>query len=417
MMRGASVLAGLLCVLCAALGAAEPASPDDKAAIGAINDARDIAAAGDALAEAQKRHPNNPKVLDAYLRRAVALGKPQKAFAAAEQLAALQSDHALAQGLLGYCLAMRNSPMEASVATIRAAIIAPDNSGIMFNAGVLAKWKDADPTRAQISPVVAGILQSNLAQWRSRTGFAEGADAADKALALRSQRAMQVQEKIDAAQKKLDALDKPKPLQGKGRKAKPVVDPVEALRAKAAKEQQAAEKQMAAASQAIQKIRTNTPRNADKKTIEGAVAAIQKQQLAYIKAQNARNDAVRRAKAAEAEIAQQQAPLKSAKAAVENLRKEMDRVATAVPVMEWRPPTVDGQAFVDKDSPFAPAAGKGEAASDDGTSKLEAAKALIRNNRPEAAVKILGDIIDRNADSSAATEARTLLDQITQQHK
>ncbi|MCE5325171.1 MAG: hypothetical protein LLG01_02030 [Planctomycetaceae bacterium] len=414
------LLAGSLLGLCLCLEAAEPApasAPAGKADIEAISEAKDIAAATGALAEAQKLDPDNPKALDAYLRRAIALGRPQKAFAAAEQLARLQGENALAQGLLGYCLAMRGSFMEASAATVKAAAVAPENSGVMFNIGVLTKWREVDPTHAMIPPAAVDTLHSNLARWSSRSGFSEGSDSADKALAQRAVRVEQVRQRLEPAQKKVEELTKPIPAPaGRGRKAKAApVDPAEALKAKAQKEKQAAEKQMAAAVAAIQKIRASTPNNADKKTVDKAVTAIAKNQQAYVQAQVTRAEAIRRVKAAEEAIATKDAPLKNAKAAVESIQKEMDRVATATPLFDWRPPTIDGQAFVDKDSRLAPVAGDGEGAPASDASKLEVAKALIQNNRPQPAIKILGEIIDHDPNSDAAKEAQKLMDQIAKQ--
>ena len=404
-----------------------------------IRQAQDIAQATEALAAARKADPTNPKIYQAFIERALALGRPQRAQAAAKELARLQGENALARGLLGYCLAVRGQVMEASDELMKAAAAA-DNPGIMFNVGLLAQWKQTDPARAQVAPNARRMLDDHLAQWKDKPGFSEGAAAADKVLAVRQKQVDVVAARLEAAQKKVQELDKPKmaiPVKGEGKaqkkgknkvkgggkaqkkgKNKAADDPLAAQRGQALKQQQAAEKKMAGAEQAVKKIRANLPANANANQVNKAAKAIQKQRQAYLQARAEQAKAARRLKELDAMASRQEGPLNAAKAAVENIEKQIDRINTSVPGFAWRPPALNGKATRDQEARGGSARGDDAANSPAATaSRLKMAKALIRNNRPDAAMKALEEIIAASPDSDTAKEAQQLLDLLEAQKK
>lgn len=135
-----------------------------RALIEHIGQAEGIITARTALRRAQVIDRDNPDVLDAYLRKALQLGRPDYAVESAADLARINPKHTLAWALLAYDAARDGQMPRALRYTLLALEADADNPGVLHNAGQALAWYDNQP----IAPQLPNALLARLVKVRDQ---------------------------------------------------------------------------------------------------------------------------------------------------------------------------------------------------------------------------------------------------------
>ena len=132
-----------------AIGSAAPAPAQDdiqarqiEALTKYIVEADNIRTAAAAYARANAIDPTNLTILNAYLRKALQLGRTEIALIPARRLVDLQPGNALAWGTLAYEAAKAGEQVKALRYAVQASAAAPDDAALAANVGQLLAWYD-----------------------------------------------------------------------------------------------------------------------------------------------------------------------------------------------------------------------------------------------------------------------------------
>ncbi len=123
-----------------------------------IRKAEGIVQARNAMRKSRFVEPDNPSVLDAYVRKALQLGRPEHAVDAATELARIHPKHSLAWAVLAYDAAKDRRMAPALRYTVLALEADADNAGVLHNAGQILAWYDNQP----VAPKLANALLARL---------------------------------------------------------------------------------------------------------------------------------------------------------------------------------------------------------------------------------------------------------------
>jgi predicted nuclease with TOPRIM domain len=115
-----------------------------------IRKADGIVAARNAVRRSRFIDPDNVAILDAYVRKALQLGRPGYAVDAATELARVQPKHSLAWAVLAYDAANDRRMTRALRYTLLALEADADNAGVLHNAGQILAWYDNQPVAPEL---------------------------------------------------------------------------------------------------------------------------------------------------------------------------------------------------------------------------------------------------------------------------
>ena len=384
----------------------QPPAPPIGELIAAIRAAENLSQAGQSYVAARNADKKNPEVYVAYIERLLTFGRPRLAFLPARELSQLDANSGLAHGVLGYCYAQHGKLAEALAATIRAGVAAPDNPGVLYNAGVLSAWLATDTPPEKLFPAEAKTLADrHLPTWRGNPAFAEGVKHAAVGYEVRGKKVQAAEAKVKECQRaRQEALNQDVALTRTYESAKR-----EMLFARRAveghrKSIQFYQRQASGASNpSIRADYQNKARLAEEE-LRRASARYNKAQRSIRTVEGAVKNRERKIKAAERD-------LDMAGKAVEGAKK-------TAPVFVWKPPAVKGVITPEGRSPVArkkPGPTSGPAKADPAAAaarRLKMARMLLKNDRRARAVQVLKEIIKAYPGTPPAKEAEKLLDSL-----
>jgi len=154
---------------------------DETTALEAIRQAADPSAVVAAFAAGSAQVADDPKLVDAYVKRMVDLGVPEMAYHQAQALATMEPENGTAWAVVAYVDARKNNMPDALTAIERAARYAPDNLFVNRTAGGIIAWADsaAGQTALTASDVAKVDNLRNLVA--NRPGFSTAYQAARQA--------------------------------------------------------------------------------------------------------------------------------------------------------------------------------------------------------------------------------------------
>jgi len=162
-------------------------TPEEAAAIAAIQEAADPSAVVAAYANAPAPNHNDAKIEAAYVRRMVDLGIPELAYHQAQTLTTMQPNDGLAWGVVAYVDARRGMMSEALSAIALAGQFAPTDTFVAHTAGELSAWYDVKADKAQLQDSVKDSLAKVRAIIGKQPAFIEAYNTASKAYQAQAQ--------------------------------------------------------------------------------------------------------------------------------------------------------------------------------------------------------------------------------------
>jgi hypothetical protein len=162
-------------------------TPEEAAAIEAVQQAADPSAAVAAYANGVALNRNNVKLNEAYVRRMVDLGLPELAYHQAQTLTTLQPKAGLAWGVVAYVDARRGQMAEAISAIGLAGQFAPDDKFVAHTAGELCAWYDVKADKTQLPNSVKDGMNKVRAIVGKEAAFVEAYNTATKAYQTQAQ--------------------------------------------------------------------------------------------------------------------------------------------------------------------------------------------------------------------------------------
>ncbi|MCE5277959.1 MAG: hypothetical protein ABFD92_00910 [Planctomycetaceae bacterium] len=395
-------------------GAAAMGQPGGGDAVAAIQRASNMSEAGKAYLAALDADRKNPQVYQAYISKLLELGQARVAVPAAEQLRKLdnQQDNALAAGVIGYNLASRHKIGEALPHLVRAAKGDPDNSGLIHNIATLSVWVARSDEKAGVPNDGAALVGEVSEQMKSKDGYEQAAAAATAAFDNRANAAKALQDKLPEYQ---DALNR----------ANSEGSQLEARWGQLQTQWNTCDSNFRQAQQDLQRVISASGYSQLTPEQQLSSRRLYEDRMRQARSEAARVDQERnRVKALNI---QRQQRIKKAQRDIEIATKAIEQAGKRDPVLEWKPPAVNGKMIAqtpDAQPPAAeppaavPPAGEGEgkaAAVPDGApdaavvAQLKRAKLFLANDMRAKAVKLLEEIIDKHPGTDAAKEAEELL--------
>ncbi|MCE5278601.1 MAG: hypothetical protein ABFD92_01425 [Planctomycetaceae bacterium] len=365
--------------------------------------AENLTALSDYASRAQAIDRNNPAVHQAHMKRALQLGRPMVAMAAALELTRLRDDWPAAWSVIGYCQGRREKMLLALVAMSKAMDPLGDDPGILNNAAICLAWYEDQQPPPRISPLLKSSLEKNKPAWMAKPAFSKAYAAAAGALASRRARMADLERQAENAQsayyqaKNAIAIV----IEEHNRTVREIANQRSAL--------EQIEKSAAAASRPADKP---APPTAAKQPTPPPAGKANRDKIAELETLNQQRVKQVGDLTAEARAQRQKAT---------QLRQRLYKVEHSLPTLPWMPPIVDGKASVDRDMPStAPAAGQEHQpdSADDPASaetspevKVKLAEMLLRNGLPGKAAATLNEVIASHPGSPAAQRARELMAQ------
>jgi cell division septation protein DedD len=162
-------------------------TPEEAAAIAAIQQAADPSAIVAAYADAAAPNHNDAKIEAAYVRRMLDLGIPELAYHQAQTLTTMQPNDGLAWGVVAYVDARRGMMSEALSAIALAGQFAPTDTFVGHTAGELSAWYDVKADKAQLQDSVKDSLSKVRGIIGRQAAFIEAYNTASKAYQAQAQ--------------------------------------------------------------------------------------------------------------------------------------------------------------------------------------------------------------------------------------
>ncbi len=416
-------LASVAAVLfCAAAARGADANP-----VAAIQQAANINELSKAYLAALATDRKNPQVYQVYINKLLEMGLAPLAATAAEQLRKLdgQSEDPLAAGVIGYSLAKRYKIGEALPLLVRAAKADPENPGLIHDIAVLSVWINRSEDKATAPGDAATLVSEMAEQLKGKGGYEQAHVAATAAFDNRANKAKALQDKLPQYQ---EAINK---IKAEGAN-------LDSAAAQLQSQWNMCDSAFRQAQQNLQQL--NATNNNQQNQQNQNQSQYQSQRQSYVNAMNqARNDAARvrqEYNRLASLAASRTARIKRAQQDIDNTTKAIEEAGKRDPVLEWKPPAVNGKIVVDTTAPPAggtaaksdtPPAGTevktdppvpgGEVktppsgtAAPAAAGQLKRAKMFLANDMRDKAVKLLEEILDKYPTSDEAKEAQELLD-------
>ncbi|MCE5327762.1 MAG: hypothetical protein LLG01_15255 [Planctomycetaceae bacterium] len=385
--------------------------------IAAIGRASNLKEAGEAYVAARNVDKKNPQIYQAYIGKLLQLGQARLAMIPAQELKALDGQNPQAAGVIGYNLAMRGKIGEALSHLVCAAAADGDNPGLIHDIAVLSVWVARSEEKAG-APADGAALVANVAEsMKSKNGFEQAQAAATAAFDHRADAAKALQDKLPQYQEVLN-------------RAKTEGSEIDARVSQLNSMWNQCDSMCRQAQQDLQRLTSD----ANYANMSADQQASQRRSCED-RIRQARNDGARvqqeynriRSLAA-ARIGR----IKKAQQDIDNTTKAIEQAGKRDPVLEWKPPAVNGMVVAEAAAPAGgappveavgnptppadPAGGAAVTVPPSGTpnaaatTQLKKAKLFLANDMRDKAVKLLEEIVDKYPDSDAAKEAQQLLD-------
>ena len=174
--------------------------------VAAIDSAATVDAAVSAYDRGTAVDRGNLELNLAYLKKMLKLGQPQIAWYPAQVVLGHSPNDSLALGVAGYFYGTRNNFANALVSTVCAAGFAPDNQGILHNAGLLVAWYDFDPNVGPIPYAGRCSLQRLRERLQANSTFHQAYEQVHTALLNRQKNIGNLDDQIRAAEPQVDEL-------------------------------------------------------------------------------------------------------------------------------------------------------------------------------------------------------------------
>lgn len=183
-----------------------PAPVDVRPFVAAIEAADSAEAAANAYDRGSAADRGNLEVNRAYMKKMLKLGQPQIAWYPAQIVLGRDPNDALALGVAGYFYATHNNFSNALVNSVCASGLAPDNEGILHNAGLLVAWYDFDPSVGPVPYAGRCSLQRLRDRLQANSVFHTAYEQAHQNILARQQKVDALSEEIRATEPQLDEL-------------------------------------------------------------------------------------------------------------------------------------------------------------------------------------------------------------------
>lgn len=159
-------------------GAATDAAAAPNSAIAAIRTASNPSAAIQAYADGYEAYRENPRFLEAFVRRMIDLDSPEQAYSQARLLAALQPENAYAWAAAAYNEAKLGRPAEAAANLLFAINKLPGDPFVLRTSGQLLAWYDAVADREKLDYPAKAAFEGLRKNAQSSPVYAEAYQAA-----------------------------------------------------------------------------------------------------------------------------------------------------------------------------------------------------------------------------------------------
>jgi len=298
-------------------------------ALRAIQSATTADEAAAAYARGCTQNRQSVKLQDAYLRKTLKLGRPDRAWRPAKELTTLAPKNGMAWGVLGYKQAKDERYIAAIGPALRAAEFEPENTSICQNAAQLLVWYEGGK-RLAVDADTSGRMKRLKSPATSGKVFAKAYKAAKSAYTKLGRDVTAKKKEADAASKEADALEQKyeklrKDLQAKGKKY------------------DAERKKIYSAKRSIARTEDSMRRSTN---YNSRIAAERSRERAYRQLREAERDArnsLRDGKKIKENLKDAEKAYKNKKEHAARLRREAAKVTDGVPsTFGWLPPAVDG---------------------------------------------------------------------------
>jgi tetratricopeptide (TPR) repeat protein len=201
-----AIISGLA-ITQAAMAEQPPASADEvKAAIDAIKNAPGLREAGKAYVSVARRAPDNIELREVYLAKAIELGDPHKAFAAAQMLTENQPENGMAWAVVGFSRFRQRNYVKAIEATMQAAALLPEDEIVMGNLGQLMAWLSHQEKRPKLSRETRDLMIDNEDAWAKNRHYKRAYDRIKRGDSIYKKQFNAMQTNVNRVKEHLDAI-------------------------------------------------------------------------------------------------------------------------------------------------------------------------------------------------------------------